>query len=294
MLLAILAVAESRRVQQHVRLVSDPDKADGGPAPDLSALAEVNRSSSAVSLVPPSLPAVASRAAASPRGLRGRARMRGGPPAPPRGRRSRSVRPPSAEPPAPRTAEETSASGSVSAAGPRAAMPGVFGHAQPTAVRGAAPQMLDIDMQAIGVVAALLAGVGGGIGAIAATEKAGVRNEERENTQPCFECNGKRVVDCAICKGEGRDQFASLVKGVQEAVGEEETKSNTVVVEDWEAGPREEEMFKDILDKYPVKVTGPSQCIVCDGRGVIICDNCQGTGIQPRFLDRYSPEDFMD
>jgi len=292
MLLAILAVAESRRVQQHVRLVSDPVKADGALAPDLSALAEVNRSSSAVSLVPSSLPAVASRAAASPRGLRGRARMRGAPPAPPRSRRSRSVRPPFTEPPAPRTGEETSAGGSVSAAGPRAAMPSVFGHAQSTAVRSAAPQMLD--MQAFGVAAALLAGIGGGIGVIAATENAGVRNEERENTQPCFECNGKRVVDCAICKGEGRDQFASLVKGVQEAVGEEETKSNTVIVDDWAAGPREEEIFGDILDKYPVKVTGPDQCIVCDGRGVIVCDNCEGTGIQPRFLDRYSPDDFMD
>jgi len=287
MLLAILAVAESLRVQQYVRLVTDPDKADGGPTLDLSALAEVNRSSSAVSLVPPSLPAVT-----SPRVLRGRASMRGGQPAPPRGRRSRSVRPPFAEPPAPRTAEETSTGGIVSAAGPQAAMPGVFGHAKPTAIRSAAPEMLD--MQVFGVAAALLAGIGGGIGAIAATESAGKRNEERENTQPCFECKGKRVVDCALCKGEGRDQFASLVKGVQEAVGEEETKSNTVIVDDWASGPRQEEIFKDILDKYPVKVTGPSQCIVCDGRGVIVCDNCEGTGIQPRFLDRYSPDDFMD
>ena len=54
------------------------------------------------------------------------------------------------------------------------------------------------------------------------------------------------------------------------------------------------EMFGEILAAYPPKTTGPSACQACDGRGVIVCQNCQGTGIQPRFLERYSPDDFMD
>lgn len=35
-------------------------------------------------------------------------------------------------------------------------------------------------------------------------------------------------------------------------------------------------------------------CGYCDGEGRITCFNCNGTGIQPRFLDRLSPDDFMD
>ncbi|KAG6517013.1 hypothetical protein ZIOFF_020390 [Zingiber officinale] len=29
-----------------------------------------------------------------------------------------------------------------------------------------------------------------------------------------------------------------------------------------------------------------SQCINCDGAGTLTCTTCQGTGIQPRYLDR--------
>lgn len=29
-----------------------------------------------------------------------------------------------------------------------------------------------------------------------------------------------------------------------------------------------------------------STCINCEGRGAITCTTCQGTGIQPRYLDR--------
>lgn len=53
------------------------------------------------------------------------------------------------------------------------------------------------------------------------------------------------------------------------------------------------ELFKEILDRYPVKAT-ENVCLACDGRGVEVCQNCKGTGIQPRFLERYSPDDFMD
>merc|ERR1719231_1110496 len=161
--------------------------------------------------------------------------------------------------------------------------------------RATMPRMVDMDT-IVGVGIAL-AGVGGGVGLIAFTENAGKRNEEAANAQPCVVCSGRQVVDCPICKGEGSDPFAKLVAGVQEMSGEEGAatqKGSTVVMDDWEAGEIQVEMFKDILSAYPVKVTGESACINCDGRGVIVCDNCQGTGLQPRFLERYSPDDFMD
>jgi predicted methyltransferase len=89
-----------------------------------------------------------------------------------------------------------------------------------------------------------------------------------------------------------------LVAGVkaaagEQAVGDEEARG-TVVVDDWDLGEVKVEMYKEILDRYPIKVSGSDQCDACDGRGVVVCDNCEGTGIQPRFLERYSPDDFMD
>ncbi|KAK4534233.1 hypothetical protein CDCA_CDCA01G0258 [Cyanidium caldarium] len=35
-------------------------------------------------------------------------------------------------------------------------------------------------------------------------------------------------------------------------------------------------------------------CTYCDGKGTIVCKNCEGSGAQPQYLDRLSPEDFMD
>lgn len=35
-------------------------------------------------------------------------------------------------------------------------------------------------------------------------------------------------------------------------------------------------------------------CNYCDAVGRVKCFNCGGSGLQPRFLDRMSPEDFMD
>jgi len=65
MLIAMLAIAESRRVQQYVRFMTDPDlksgaskssagsrKTDRGPMPDSFSLAEINRSSSGVLFAP--------------------------------------------------------------------------------------------------------------------------------------------------------------------------------------------------------------------------------------------------
>ena len=170
--------------------------------------------------------------------------------------------------------------------------PMVTPSASAVVARGVAPRMLDMDT--IGGVAIALAGVGGGIGLIAFTENAGKRNEEAANQQPCVVCEGKQVVECPVCKGEGRGQFAELVAGVQEFSGEQPTSVSTVTVDDWADGPKQVQMFEEILNRYPQKFTGKGMCINCDGRGVVVCDNCQGTGIQPRFLERYSPDDFMD
>jgi hypothetical protein len=88
---------------------------------------------------------------------------------------------------------------------------------------------------------------------------------------------------------------------------------------------RQVELFQEIKARYPPKVTS-NVCSNCEGRGVVVCDNCQvahprlppsqprsrlaettlidgatyllrarqGTGLQPRFLERYSADDFMD
>jgi len=158
--------------------------------------------------------------------------------------------------------------------------------------RADTPQMLDLDGNTLLAIGAGVFGLGGGVGLIALTEQAGKRNEATDNAQPCVVCKGKQVVMCTICQGTGEDQYASLVAGVKEAVGEEIT-GQKVLVEDWADGPKEVVMYEEILSKYPVKAT-KNVCDTCGGKGVVVCDNCQGTGIQPRFLERYSPDDFMD
>lgn len=171
------------------------------------------------------------------------------------------------------------------------ALPGAGSVSAVSARRHEAARM-DIDLSTVVGVGAALVGVGGGIGLIAFTEGAGKRNEETENIQACFECKAAKVVTCTICRGAGEDQFASYVAGVREEVGETSTSSR-VVVDDWDEGEKEVEVYAEILAEYPVKAT-QNVCINCDGRGVVVCDNCQGTGIQPRFLERFSPDDFMD
>jgi hypothetical protein len=161
--------------------------------------------------------------------------------------------------------------------------------------RSNVPQMLDVDMNIVGGAALLLGTTAGGIGLVAAVEGAGTRNAERANQQECVDCKATKVVECAVCKGTGQDQFASLVAGVKDMAGEEDPDTGplTIMVDDWDSGPREVVPFADILANYPVKVK-TDICIACDGRGIIVCDSCEGTGIQKRFLERYSPDDFMD
>jgi len=148
------------------------------------------------------------------------------------------------------------------------------------------------DSNTIIAVLAALAGVGGGVGLIAFTENRGARNDEQGNAQPCVVCKGKQVVPCRVCEGSGEDPLASLVAGVKAATGDTQA-GNVVTVEDWDSGPKQVVMYEEILNQYPVKATSDI-CTICDGRGVAVCDNCDGSGIQPRFLERYSPDDFMD
>jgi len=152
--------------------------------------------------------------------------------------------------------------------------------------------MIDIDWTTLLGVGTLILSTGGGIALVAFAENAGKRNEELANDQPCFECKGVKVVDCTICQGSGEDPYASLVAGVREMTGEVGTEEK-IVVEDWASGPKEIVMYEEILSKYPPKAVD-SPCEACSARGIVVCDNCQGTGIQPRFLERYSPDDFMD
>lgn len=159
-------------------------------------------------------------------------------------------------------------------------------------VAGRASVRMDDTMNTVIGGAALLVGVGGGVGLIAFAENAGKQNEERQNVQPCVVCTGKMVVDCTICSGSGVDQFADLVAGVRAEVGDEES-AGKVTVEDWDDGPLEVVPYAEVLAKFPVKAT-EKVCASCDGRGLVICDNCGATGIQPRFLERFSPDDFMD
>mmetsp|Transcript_4190 Transcript_4190/g.12996 ORF Transcript_4190/g.12996 Transcript_4190/m.12996 type:complete len:202 (-) Transcript_4190:654-1259(-) len=149
-----------------------------------------------------------------------------------------------------------------------------------------------IDWNTVLGVGVALGGIFGGIALISFTENAGKRNEELANAQPCVECKGEKVVECTICKGSGVDPLASLVRGVRQATGDL-TAANVVKIEDWATGPKEVIMFEDILSKYPIKVS-ENVCLNCEGRGVVVCDNCRGTGIQPRFLERFGPDDFMD
>lgn len=170
---------------------------------------------------------------------------------------------------------------------------------RPTAVaRAAPPAMFDIDMNVIIGAGTLIASIGGGIAVIQFTEGAGKANEERNNQQPCVVCKTAKVNKCTICQGSGQDSLADYVKGVQDMAGEAggvppPPGVSTVTIDDWEVGEISVEMYSDILKDYPIIAT-ESVCVSCDGRGVVVCDNCQGTGIQPRFLERFSPDDFMD
>jgi hypothetical protein len=162
------------------------------------------------------------------------------------------------------------------------------------AAQSRAPAAKMVEMNVILGAGGLVFGTAAGVGLIAAVEGAGKKNSEEDPNRPCFDCKGQKVVECVVCKGTGQDQFASLVQGVKEMSGEDTNSGPmTVLIDDWDSGPKEVVPFEQLLGKYPIKVK-TDICITCDGRGVVVCDSCEGNGLQGRFLDRYSPDDFMD
>ncbi|TQE07599.1 hypothetical protein C1H46_006919 [Malus baccata] len=105
---------------------------------------------------------------------------------------------------------------------------------------------------------------------------------KRDNTQPCFPCNGTGAhthvsttrssgthVSCCLslcqCQLMKLDDRASLCVSEKCRFC---TGSGTVTVE---LGGGEKEV---------------SNCINCEGVGSFTCTTCQGSGIQPRYLDR--------
>ncbi|KAM1387888.1 hypothetical protein ACFX2I_016077 [Malus domestica] len=102
---------------------------------------------------------------------------------------------------------------------------------------------IDLDQNTVVAISVGLVSVAVGIGIPVFYESQIDSAAKRDNTQPCFPCNGT-----------GARKFC--------------TGSGTVTVE---LGGGEKEV---------------SNCINCEGVGSFTCTTCQGSGIQPRYLDR--------
>ena len=117
----------------------------------------------------------------------------------------------------------------------------------------ASPAMIEFDMSTVLGLGAAFVGIGGGIGLIAVTENAGKRNDELANDQPCVVCKAVKVVPCTVCQGTGQDQFAQYVAAVQEEAGEvNDSGGSTVLVDDWDSGP------KAVRNALPTSFPAPS------------------------------------
>lgn len=129
------------------------------------------------------------------------------------------------------------------------------------------------------------------------------QKQTKMNMQPCVDCYGRKVLDCSFCKGTGKAYEADDVsqrqkrrlEALQKAALENSDLRDTVIVEDWEEGLKEVSVTEGTaLESYEKKFKDISACTWCYGRGVVLCSNCDGEGIQPQFYDRYTPDDFMD
>ncbi|XP_028784703.1 LOW QUALITY PROTEIN: protein SPA, chloroplastic [Neltuma alba] len=105
---------------------------------------------------------------------------------------------------------------------------------------------VEFDQNTVVAVTVGLASVAIGIGIPVFYESQIDKAAKRENTQPCFPCNGSGAQRCRFCMGTGECDRR------------------------WLGGDEKE----------------VSRCINCDGAGSLTCTTCQGTGIQPRYLDR--------
>lgn len=106
---------------------------------------------------------------------------------------------------------------------------------------------------------------------------------KRDNTQPCFPCSGS-----------GARKFNLLVSSIcMSIVNCNESESS------WSFNLIAEQC-RFCLGKGKVEVTlgggvdEVSLCINCDGAGSLTCTTCQGSGIQPRYLDRREFKDDDD
>lgn len=125
-----------------------------------------------------------------------------------------------------------------------------------------------------------------------------------EDEDPCFDCTGRGITDCLFCEGTGKSPRAAarakLGKEIERSAEEIEKlraaapvkERKVTVIEEWD-GTMTEVVEDAVLDDYPIKEFD-DPCLKCEGRGVRICTTCDGSGFQPQFMDKFSPEDFMD
>ncbi|KAK4390778.1 protein SPA, chloroplastic [Sesamum angolense] len=130
----------------------------------------------------------------------------------------------------------------------------------------------DLDQNTIVAITVGVVSVAVGIGIPVFYETQIDNASKRDNTQPCFPCNGSGArkyllfysvyANCVL-------YLAALYKSIF-----------LVPVA----------VFTDIMRQLTVELGGDekevSQCINCDGVGSLTCTTCQGSGIQPRYLDR--------
>uniref|UniRef100_M0ZWR6 Protein SPA, chloroplastic n=1 Tax=Solanum tuberosum TaxID=4113 RepID=M0ZWR6_SOLTU len=137
---------------------------------------------------------------------------------------------------------------------------------------------VDLDQNTVIAITVGVLSVAIGVGIPVFYETQIDNSAKRENTQPCFPCTGTgahTVIVIGKCSNPGPKVVLSAVVFliIKESDKEKEkcrfcmgTGSVTV-----ELGGGETEV---------------SRCINCDGAGGLTCTTCQGSGIQPRYLDR--------
>jgi hypothetical protein len=139
-----------------------------------------------------------------------------------------------------------------------------------------------LDQTTLLSVAVSILGVGGGIGLLAFYEQQGERTNERENTQPCTECKdsivGRGRTVCEVCGGDGLNPLRNSQGGAVV------NRASTGIDVDKDG---------NVITGIAADANENDRCSYCDGAGSIVCLNCSGRAIQPRFLDRLSVDDFM-
>ncbi|TVU47718.1 hypothetical protein EJB05_07327 [Eragrostis curvula] len=118
---------------------------------------------------------------------------------------------------------------------------------------------IDLDQNTIVAISVGVVSIAVGIGVPVFYEMQIDNAAKRDNTQPCFPCSGSgaRILIGILGTSLRPSEVCRFCSG----------KGNVTVV----IGAGETEV---------------SQCVNCDGIGSLTCTTCQGTGIQPRYLDR--------